>query len=521
MSPLHDALRELADEVDAAPEGLAERAWATGRGDLHRERRTRVVATITAAAAAVLVLWVALMSGLGRSDSAPAEPDPDDVTQVVTGYPQRVVDPGAVEPLPAKGVPLTAVIHSRARPDGGGWLALRPDGSLFSLPGLLPQQLPAAGGDVTADDARQHLPLPALDPTGRWIAAFEAAGGDRPRLVVIDVLSGARRTHEWCAPPAGAQLHWSPGSTRVATRCPIEDSATDDTALISSVGPTDEVPTDHSVILEGPCTNVKLAGWSDVDHLLTACVRRASGRERLHLAPIPMGRATPATSPMPAETRGKPVGKNSPMIAEAARDEANLFIRGTTLEICLGGVPGEAAWLGTRDLTSVAGVSHVRAQRSATLQEPMDVGRMTRLHGYPGVTLYTSSGLATMDWDAPDQEPVTLMVIDPALRIDAASVADESVGGSAKVSRLGTRTAWWTWHLWETTLVALGLGALVTVGAVASRRRGWWSGPSGPALITTAALGGAFLAAIVIFVLVQDTTSSSDPPTPDHEITVG
>lgn len=505
MSPLHDALRELAEEVESAPDHLAERAWTAGRAERRRERATRVAATLVAAAAAVLVAWIAAMGGLGTTDSAPAAPAPDDVPQAVTGYPQRVVDPGEVSPLPAKGVPLTAVLHSRTRGGkDGGWLALRPDGSLHSLPGLQPK----------------NLPQPSLDPTGRWIAAFEAVPDDRPRLVIIDVVSGARRTHEWCTPPAGAVLHWNPSSTQVATRCPVEDSATDDTALVTSVGPTSEVPADHSVIGEGPCTNVRLAGWIDDEHLLTACVRPASGQERLHLAPIPMGQGATMTSPMPAETRGKPVGEKSPMISEAVREEANFFIRGTTLEICLGADPGEASWLSTRDLTSVAGVSRARTHQSASLHEPDGVGRMTRVRSYPGVTLYTSSGLATMDWDAPDRAPVTLMVVDPALRIDAASIADESVGGTATLSRLGTRAAWWTWHLPETALVALGVLALVTGCAVVARRRGWWSGPSGPTVVAVAVLAGVVLA-VASGALLMDAVSPDAPPTPDQEVTVG
>lgn len=33
MSPLHDALRELAEEVESAPDHLAERAWTAGRAE--------------------------------------------------------------------------------------------------------------------------------------------------------------------------------------------------------------------------------------------------------------------------------------------------------------------------------------------------------------------------------------------------------------------------------------------------------------------------------------------------------
>lgn len=112
MRSLHESLRELAEEVEDVPKGLAEHAWTTGRADLTRQRRTRLLASLTAVAAAAALLWIAVVSGLGRSDSAPAEPSPDEVPVAVTGYPQRVVDPGDVDPLPAKGVPLTAIMHS-------------------------------------------------------------------------------------------------------------------------------------------------------------------------------------------------------------------------------------------------------------------------------------------------------------------------------------------------------------------------------------------------------------------------
>ncbi|MGE9782466.1 hypothetical protein [Janibacter sp. G368] len=80
MRSLHESPRELAEEVEDVPKGLAEHAWTTGRADLTRQRRTRLLASLTAVA--------------------------------VTGYPQRVVDPGDVDPLSAKGVPLTAIMHS-------------------------------------------------------------------------------------------------------------------------------------------------------------------------------------------------------------------------------------------------------------------------------------------------------------------------------------------------------------------------------------------------------------------------
>ncbi|MHA7125540.1 hypothetical protein ACRTEC_04020 [Janibacter indicus] len=92
MRSLHESPRELAEEVEDVPKGLAERAWTTGRADLTRQRPTRLLASLTAVAA--------------------AEPSPDEVPVAVTGYPQRVVDPGDVDPLPAKGVPLTAIMHS-------------------------------------------------------------------------------------------------------------------------------------------------------------------------------------------------------------------------------------------------------------------------------------------------------------------------------------------------------------------------------------------------------------------------
>lgn len=86
-----------------------------------------------------------------------------------------------------------------------------------------------------ADD--QRVPLPSLDPTGRWIAAFEQpADPTQPRLVIIDVTTG-ERAHQrnvlggaeprardlvggTCSGP-GAQLHWRPGggSPRVALAC--------------------------------------------------------------------------------------------------------------------------------------------------------------------------------------------------------------------------------------------------------------------------------------------------------------
>lgn len=538
MSSLHDALRELAEEVDGAPEGLAERTWAAGRADVTRQRRARLLASLTAVAAAAALLWISVVSGLGRSDSAPAEPAPDEAPAAVTGYPQRVVDPGDVDPLPAKGVPLAAVMHSRSQGEGGGWLALRPDGSLWSLPGLMPQQI-VAGEGARAEDL---VPQPALDPSGRWLAAFEQpADGTRPRLVIIDVTTGARTHHRnvlggaqphtrdlvggTCFAEPGAQLHWRPGggSPRVALAC--EGDTGRQVVVVDArgrvVGRTVVESTPGS-LGRTTCTR-GLAGWLDERRLLDVVVcpdRAHPGTERTILVEVdtdPAGAAPGSPVAGAAQLAVKSHDDRIGPLQGVVPDERLLLLGSTrdghSLSVARASGSDQQSWAIAPDVTTSAPFVQDRTHKAPQTLANEGSGVPRRLGSTPDVTVWADGGLGIMSLDTRNEPPVALMVIDPGLQVDAVSVAQTALHGEVTRHHLGVRTSWWSWHPLATA--ALGAGALTcVVGAwVLARRRGW----SGPGRATTAVLAvalGIVLAVAVVMIVVRTTQEPAPLPSP-------
>lgn len=545
MSSLHDALRELAEEVDGVPEGLAERTWAAGRADVTRQRRTRLLASLTAVAAAAALVWIAVVSGLGRTDSAPAEPSPDELPVAVTGYPQRVVDPGHVDPLPTKGVPLTAVMHSRTRGDGGGWLALRPDGSLWSLPDLLPAKPPATIDAPVeqsgyADD--QRVPLPSLDPTGRWIAAFERpADQTQPRLVIIDVTTG-ERAHQrnvlggaepsardlvggTCFAEPGAQLHWRPGggSPRVALAC--EGDTGRQVVVVDArgrvVGRTVVESTPGS-LGRTTCTR-GLAGWLDERRLLdmVVCPDRAHpGTERTILVEVdtdPAGAAPGSPVAGAAQLAVKSHDDRIGLLQGVVPDERLLLLGSTrdghSLSVARASGSDQQSWAIAPDVTTSAPFVQDRTHKAPQTLANEGSGVPRRLGSTPDVTVWADGGLGIMSLDTRNEPPVALMVIDPGLQVDAVSVAQTALHGEVTRHHLGVRTSWWSWHPLATA--ALGAGALTCVVGtwVLARRRGW----SGPGRATTAVLAvalGIVLAVAVVMIVVRTTQEPAPLPSP-------
>lgn len=538
MSSLHDALRELAEEVDGVPEGLAEHAWTAGRADLIRQRRTRVLASLTAVAAAAALVWIAAVSGLGRSDSAPAEPSPDEVPVAVTGYPQRVVDPGDVDPLPAKGVPLTAVMHSRTRGDGGGWLALRPDGSLWSLPDLLPQQIVADEG-ARAEDL---VPQPALDPSGRWLAAFEQpADGTRPRFVIIDVTTGAR-THQrnvlggaepetrdlvsgTCFAGPGAQLHWRPGAgdPRVAVACVGEEGR-----LVTVINTRAEVVA--QVVVEpsggllghgGWCSS-GLAGWLDERRLLDVRVcpnQDDPGTETTTLVEVDTvikDSSTRAPAPGTTWLAVKSHDDRIGLLQGVVPDERHLLL-GTTrdghsLSVAWGPGADEQAWAITPDITTSAPFVHDRTHKPPQPLADEGAGRPLRLSSAPDVTVWSDGGLGIMSLDTRSDPPVALMVIDPALQVDGVSVAQTAIHGEVTRHRLGVRTSWWSWHPWLTAVALAGVLTLLSgmvLAVVRPRVR-----PGAVTSATVAVIVGVLLAVLVAAITLRTTEEPAPLPSP-------
>lgn len=532
--PLHDALRDLAGEVDAAPDGLAERAWAAGRTDRRRQRNARVMAALTAAAAAVLVLWIAVMSGLGTTDSAPAEPGPDQVPEVVTGYPQRVVDPGEIEPLPTKGVPLAAVMHSRHRAaEDGGWLALRPDGSVYSLPGLLPAHPPEAVNAPREDAGYtpdQQVPLPSLDPLGRWLAAFERPeGGGAAQLVIIDVVTGERHHNSsvlaglgdgfrelvggQCLASVGARLHWRPaGAPRLALAC--DDGG--DRVLDSHARTVLTRPPGGS--LGRPTCDRALAGWVDTTRLLSICTTRPGFGERVHLSVFDVTNERVEDGPTGPT---KPLANDVGSIRGTAWDERNLVISpargGARLEIATAVGTAHVEWAETPTITTAAPISRGRIHQASMRQDGGGSPNMARLAA-SDVTIYTPGYLGVMTLDTPARtSPVTLMVIDPGLGVDSISFAATALHGEVTTHRLGARTSWWSWHPVASGLIGLALLSLAPFAWVMARQRGW-PGPSGAATVAVAVLLGVVLAIITAITVVRATQEPDPLPTPGHTV---
>ncbi|QNF94463.1 hypothetical protein [Janibacter sp. YB324] len=531
MSSLHDALRELAEEVDGVPEGLAERTWAAGRADVTRQRRTRLLASLTAVAAAAALVWIAVVSGLGRTDSAPAEPSPDELPVAVTGYPQRVVDPGHVDPLPTKGVPLTAVMHSRTRGDGGGWLALRPDGSLWSLPDLLPAKPPATIDAPVeqsgyADD--QRVPLPSLDPTGRWIAAFERpADQTQPRLVIIDVTTG-ERAHQrnvlggaepsardlvggTCFAGPGAQLHWRPGggSPRVALAC---DSDTGRQVTVvdtrGRVVTTVVVESTPGALLRTQSCTRGLAGWLDERRLLDLCLVQPHGGERLITVEVDVdeGRATE----LGAQRRSAGV----PMLGGVIWDERNLHLRqtGTTtgLDIAWGGGLDGVMAARAADVAGSSSLVRAPTQLASAPTGADVVGSRVRVADH--VIFYANAEVGVMTLNTPVDPAVSLMVVDPGLQVDAVSVAQTALHGEVTRHHLGVRTSWWSWHPWLTALALAGVLTLLSgmvVSFVRSNVR-----PGAVTSTSIAVVVGILLAVLVVTIAIRTTEEPAPLPSP-------
>lgn len=535
MSSLHDALRELAEEVEGVPEGLAEHAWTAGRADLTRQRRTRLLASLTAVAAAAALLWITVVSGLGRSDSAPAEPSPDEVPVAVTGYPQRVVDPGDVDRLPAKGVPLTAVMHSRTRGDGGGWLALRPDGSLWSLPGLMPQQI-VAGEGARADDL---VPQPALDPSGRWLAAFERTDNGPGRLVVIDVTTGERHpgsavtagaaadaeASPRCVAYPGAQLHWRPGggSPRVAVACDGETGR--QVTVVDARGQVAaEVtfqPPGGSVGDGGWCS-AGLAGWLDDRRLLDVRVCSSPddpGTETTTLIEVdtdPAGAASGSRFAGAARLAVKRHGNGIGLLRGVVRDERHLLLRSTrdghSLSVAWGPGSDEQAWAVTPDITTSASFVHDRTHKPPQPLANEGAGRPIRLSSTPDVTVWSDGGLGIMSMDTRSEPPVALMVIDPGLQVDAVSVAQTALHGEVTRHHLGVRTSWWSWHPWLSALALAGVLTLLSgmvVSFVRSNVR-----PGAQTSTSIAVVAGILLAVLVVAIAIRATEEPAPLPSP-------
>lgn len=472
---LHDALADLAEDIgpDDVQSGLAGSAWTVGR----RRRPVPTLALVAAAAAVVIVAWLAL-TATGRPDARPAAGYTD------TALPQRVAlqrDPG---PLPAQGQPLAAVVEVGSTDgtqgtelpvgerdttnEGTRWQAITPDGRLWSLEGAV-----APGAATLAEDEMAVLTAaPALSPDGTKVALAQTVrpvgtGSQEPAedlrsvLDVHDVVTGEHRAYEQdcdarCSPVT--QLRWSRGGGALAAL------AQDGSRTVLRMYYPDEQGQGRAVSLED--SSVTLAGWLDETHAVLVAVTEegqvsVEGRLRPLLVGSSFGEINrldpqPARVTQPGTSRADTVttfedglAVLDPRLGDTLTWQTYTLPRGSGADSGVGitlDLVGSAD--GTPHLTETPGAGIAVALPSVVL-------RSTMTHGDEVLTVVD-----------PGLEPQDLVIAAEAARTDR----------HGATSVLGTRTGWWAWHPWLAAGSVVGGLALLAVlvrrtGRARGRRR--------------------------------------------------
>lgn len=492
MSPtLHQALSDLAEETtrDDVPARLAASAWADGRADLKRGARARLVGLCAAATAALLVALVLVPAVVPRGV------DPADGAAL--GYPQRVRFDADPDPLPAKGVRVSALIGSYDKDaalgsvDASRWQAVTPDGRVWRLdPTVAPDP---GGGRVTTGSPT----APVVSADGRMLAvpiqvSLSSNKGSNARVEdllrteihVHDLESGKHHVLTRKCTDTGPScsvvgLAWSPDGSALAVmidgegQAPLLQVVAADGSVIKSARGTPGGTLGRGFYSLDP----HLLGWTSSSTVLVADVRTvpipatargfdavlwtlniADGDVReLALQRLPAALATAADDGRRLEPGALSLVGDSFLALDSAASthvvwsrsglERNEFFNNKKLDWSAG--PGEPEG---------PSISTVRV-----LESP---------RGGIGVVLAGSGTSITTATDRPGQPFRTRTVYDPALEIRDLVVATNSLDHRASASMFGTSTAWWAWHpWWATALAGTAALALLTLATVLNRRR--------------------------------------------------
>lgn len=492
MSPtLHQALTDLAEETtrDDVPIRLAASAWADGRADLKRGARAQLVGLCAAAAAVLLIALVLVPAVVPRGVDA--------ADGAALGYPQRVRFDADPDPLPAKGVRVSALIGSYDQDaalgsvDASRWQAVTPDGRVWRLD-------PTAAPDPGGGRVMTGTPTaPAVSADGRMLAvpvqvSLSSDKGSNARVEdllrteihVHDLESGRHHVLTRKCTDRGPScsvvgLAWSPDGSALAVMIDGEGQA----PLLQVIAPDGTVIASTRGRAGGTlgrgfyAWDNHLLGWTSSSTVLIADVR---------------------TKPLPVTARGFDAATWTLDIADG--DVRELALQ--RLPVALATSADEGRRLETGALSLVGGsflaldsatstqvvwsrsdlernqfFNNKKLDWSASPGEPegpsiSTVRVLDGPRGGIGVVLAGNGTSITAATDGPGQPFRTRTVYDPALDIRDLVVATNSLDHRASASMFGTSTAWWAWHpWWATALAGTAALALLTLATVLNRRR--------------------------------------------------
>lgn len=476
---LHDALRDLAEDIgpEEVPAGIAQRAWGAADLDRRRSRRTRALGALAAAAAIALVFWLAAGAGVGRVDSSPAGGTSS------VGLPQRLTWQEDPPDLPTTGAPLAGLVKvgsagaaqdayaSRATVNGGtSWQAFTADGRLWSLAGpVAPEPT-----DLAVDQEVTVTAPPAISPDGRRVAVARAVSrvvyedstsketqALRQLIDVHDVVTGEHWRHDdVCGGECTlSSLRWD-GSGRGLAALAHEPQG----ASLLLWFPQDTDPALHEVLLGDVAPRVELLGWPDPFRvLLTEVTESGSPVVRGRLRPLEVGTSWRSVRRLPTqEVRPSPKGEE-PLAPALLGDEIALLDPPAE---------GRLTWQ-TYAQPEPSGVDSgvsVPDPTGTIVDGQTEQPRLVEARG--GLLVALPRGVLHTSLQDGDK---VLTVVDPRLHPQDLLVAGYAERGQAATSILGTRTSWWSWRPGLAVSLAATPFALVTTGLlirhVARRRR--------------------------------------------------